>query len=287
MVIKELLKLGVDIIKENEYGNPNLEAMLILSKLLNVDRSYIYTHFDINVDEDIKERFLELISKRALGYPIQYILKQKEFMGLDFYLEEGVLVPRPDTEILVEYIIEYINKYYKEYSINILDIGIGSGAISLSIAKNCPNTFVYGVDIGDIPIKVANINKKRFNLSNVKFFKGDLFSGIDGLSMEGKFQIIVSNPPYIPRMDIDKLQAEVKSYEPRLALDGGIDGLDFYREISNKAMKYLKRNGLLAYEIGYDQGEAVRDILIDEGFNDIQVLQDLQGLDRVVLGFTS
>lgn len=287
MVIRELLKLGVDIIKGKEYGNPNLESMLILSKLLDVDRSYIYTHLDQTVDEDIKDRFLELIGRRVLGYPIQYILREKEFMGLEFYLEEGVLVPRPDTEILVEYIIEYINKYYKELSINILDIGIGSGAISLSIAKYCPNTFVYGVDIGEIPIKVANINKKRFNLSNVNFYKGDLLHAIDGLSMEGKFKIIVSNPPYIPRMDIDKLQPEVKHYEPRLALDGGIDGLDFYREISSKAMKYLRNDGLLAYEIGYDQGEAVKDIMLDEGFKNIEILKDLQGLDRVVLGFNS
>lgn len=284
MVIRELLELGVEKIKDKEFVNPNLEAIMILSKLLDMDKSYIYAHLDDIVSENIKDSFMELINKRTLGYPVQYILKEKEFMGLNFYIEDGVLIPRPDTEILVEYIVDYIKMHYKRRSINVLDIGIGSGAISLSIAKYCPNAFVYGVDIDETPIKVANINKNRLNLSNVSFYQGDLFEALTGLNMEGKFQIIVSNPPYIPRSIIDTLQPEVKYYEPRLALDGGVDGLDFYRRISYDAKRYLIEGGLLAYEIGYDQGQDVRNILVENGFDKIEVLKDLQGLDRIVLG---
>jgi release factor glutamine methyltransferase len=284
MEINKLLEKGVDLIKGREFGNPVLEAILILSNLLNVDKTYIYTHSKDEVSQEVGDKYLKLMDKRASGYPVQYILKEREFMGLDFYIEEGVLVPRPDTEILVEYIIEYIKEEYSGEKINILDLGIGSGAISLSLAYYCRNSEVYGVDIGDIPLKVANINKERFNLNNVNFYKGDLFKAIEGLNLEGQFHIIASNPPYIPREEINKLQKEVKDFEPRLALDGGKDGLDFYRRITPKSKNYLVKGGLLIYEIGYDQGEAVRDILIKEGFQRISILKDLQGLDRVIFG---
>ncbi len=284
MEINKLLEKGVDLIKGREFGNPVLEAILILSNLLNVDKTYIYTHGKDEVSQEVGDKYLKLMDKRASGYPVQYILKEREFMGLDFYIEEGVLVPRPDTEILVEYIIEYIEEEYGEEKINILDLGIGSGAISLSLAYYCGNAKVYGIDIGDIPLKVANINKERFNLNNVNFYKGDLFKAIEGLNLEGQFHIIASNPPYIPREEIDKLQEEVKDFEPRLALDGGKDGLDFYRRITSKSKNYLIKGGLLIYEIGYDQGEAVRDILTKEGFQRVSILKDLQGFDRVIFG---
>ncbi len=283
MDINSLLKKGVEIIGEREYGNPQLEATLVLSKLLRVDKVYIYTHGKEEVSPSVKEKFIKLMEKRATGYPIQYILKEKEFMGLDFYIEEGVLVPRPDTEILVEYILNYIDEKYKNESINFLDLGFGSGAIALSIAYYRRNVNVYGVDIGDIPLKVGYINKDRFKLDNVKLYKGDLFQGIEGLGLEGKFHIIASNPPYIPIEDIEMLQTEVK-YEPLDALAGGEDGLDYYRNIIPKAKDYLCPQGLLIFEIGYDQGKRIKNILIEEGYKDIQILKDLQGLDRVILG---
>ena len=261
-----------------------LETILILCKLLDVDKSYIYTYGDKEVEDYIADKFLELMEKRHSGYPIQYILGEREFMGLDFYLEEGVLVPRPDTEVLVEYIVEYVKKNYKEDNINVLDIGIGSGAIALSMAYYLKNTQVFGIDISDTAIKVANINKEKFKLSNVNFYKGDLFKALEGLNMESKFDIIVSNPPYIKRLDIEFLDIQVKDYEPRLALDGGIDGLDFYRRITKKSLEYLKDNSLLIYEIGYEQGKEVEDILKVWGFKDISILKDLGGNDRVVLG---
>ena len=265
-----------------KYKDFSLEGVLILCKLLNVDKSYIYTYGEKQVSKEIKDKFICFMENIIKGYPIQYILKEREFMGLEFYLEDGVLVPRPDTEILVEYVIDYINKRYNGKNIDVLDIGIGSGAISLSIANYCKDAEVYGIDIEDIPIKVANINKEKFDLTNVNFFKGDLFKALDGLDL--KFHIIMSNPPYIASEKIKDLDIKVKNFEPRIALDGGMDGLNFYRQITVESKRYLVDNGLLIYEIGFDQGKSVSDILIKEGFSNVSILKDLQGLDRVVYG---
>ena len=284
MDINSLLKKGVNIIGEMEYGNPHLEAVLVLAKLLKVDKVYIYIHGEKEVEPEIEQEFIKLMEKRATGYPIQYILNEKEFMGLDFYIEEGVLIPRPDTEILVEYLLTFIDEKYDKRPINLLDLGFGSGAIALSVAYYRKNVNVYGVDVGDISMKVACINKDRFNLNNVKLYKGDLFHGIEGLGMEGKFHIIASNPPYISDEEIKKLQREVKEYEPIEALSGGEDGLDYFRKIIPKSKDYLCPQGLLILEIGYNQGKAVKDMFVKEGFKDIEILKDLQGLDRVVLG---
>lgn len=284
MVINDLLALGITSLKDVEYCNPLFESRLLLAKILNVDKSYIYTYGDKEVAADIQYRFIELIKKRATGYPMAYILNEKQFMGLDLYIEEGVLIPRGDTEILVEYVIDYIENNYREKKINVLDVGIGSGAISLSVGKYCPNTQVYGMDIGYRPIEVSNINKEKLSLSNVSFHQGDLFQAIKNLNLEGKCEIIISNPPYISRDHIKTLQKDVVDYEPLLALDGGLDGLDFYRKITVEAKNYLVKGGLLIYEIGYDQGPALKSIMCQEGYKDIKIIKDLQGLDRVVLG---
>lgn len=281
MEINELIKIGVDKIKGRQYSNPVLEATLLLGKLMNVDKVYILTHGRDTVPEEIVEKYMEAIKKRSQGYPIQYIIKEKEFMGLNFYVEEGVLIPRADTEIIVEYILEYIDKIYPQEEIKVLDIGIGSGAIGLSIAYYKKNTFVYGVDISPEALKIASINRDRFKLENVKLLESDLF---DKINKEEKFHIIVSNPPYIPTGDIDKLQEEVKNYEPRIALDGGKEGIAFYRRIIPESREYLEEEGLLIFEIGYDQGKQVEAIMEQEGFKAVKILKDLQGLDRAVLG---
>lgn len=286
MVINDLLKLGLEKLSKREFSNPQLEVRLLLAKLMNVEKSYIYAFGDKDVSEDISNEFLSLMEKRSKGYPLQYILNHTEFMGLDFYVEEGVLVPRGDTEILVEYVLGYVKARYGEERVKVLDLGIGSGAISLSIAYYAPNSDVLGVDIGDIPIKVSNINKERLGLDNVEFIKGDLFEPLEGKSFDKSFHIIASNPPYIPKDVILGLQTEVKDFEPRLALDGGEDGLDFYRRITSRTKDFLVDKGLLIYEIGYDQGLDVKNIMLGNGFKDIEILKDLQGLDRVVLGFS-
>lgn len=284
MEINHLLKKGADMIKHREYGNPVLEASLVLEDLLNVDRIYIYTHGKEEVAEKIADKFLKAMEKRSEGYPIQYITGKKEFMGLDFHVEEGVLIPRGDTEVLIEYILKYIDEEHGNKTVNILELGVGSGAISLAIAYYNKKANVYGVDLYDTPLKVANINKEKFKLNNVRFYKGDLFEGIKDLDMEDQFHIIVSNPPYICKNEIKSLQLEVKEYEPIKALDGGQDGLDFYRRIIPESKRYLKENGLLIFEIGYDQARDVEDMMNDQGFKAIEILKDLQGLDRVIYG---
>jgi len=261
------------------------DGVLILSKLLNVDKSYIYSFGEREVSKEVEDKFIELMNKRQKGYPIQYLIGEKEFMGLDFYIKEGVLIPRFDTEVLVEYIIEYINENYKDKNIRVLDLCSGSGAIALSIAHYCKNAFVYGVDISDTAIEVSNINKERFNLRNAKFLKGDLFEALKGLGLEDQFEIIASNPPYISKEEIESLDRTVKDFEPLLALDGGQDGLDFYRRITEGSKTYLKKDGLLIYEVGYKQGGSVKGILRKAGFEDISILKDLQGHNRVVFGY--
>lgn len=292
MVIRELIAKGMALMEGIEYSNPHLESILLLSYLLKVDKNYIYLNGDEEVDIEVEEDFLRIINRRKEGYPLQYLLKEEEFMGLKFYLEEGVLIPRPETELLVDFIIKKINEDLitkeeliraKGSRIKVLDLGVGSGAISLSIAKYCPQVFVYGVDISDKAIRIANINKERLGLENVQFFKGDLFKALEDNNIDEKFNIIASNPPYIRREDITSLQPEVR-HEPVLALDGGLDGLDFYRRISKDAKDYLLADGILIYEIGYDQGQQVKDILSREGYRDIKILKDYSANDRIVYG---
>lgn len=285
MEINALLREGVRRMGNREYLNPTLDSVLLLSYLLNVDKIYIYTHGGEEVSPEIVDKFFSFVEKRREGYPMNYILKEKEFMGLRFYVEEGVLIPRPDTEILVEYILNIIEEKFGDAPLNIVDIGAGSGCISLSLAWYIKNAFVYSIDIDDKALQVTSKNIERLGLSSkVKLLKGDLFEGIKSLQLEGKIDIIVSNPPYIPPKVIETLQPEVKDYEPRRALDGGEDGLDFYRRIIPDSKIYLKNNGIVAFEIGFDQGEDVKNIFLREGFNKVDILKDLQGLDRVVVG---
>nr|WP_300004617.1 peptide chain release factor N(5)-glutamine methyltransferase [Tissierella sp.] len=283
MVIRELLEIGRDKLKNLEYVDPLKESIYILSKALDKDKSFIYTNLDKWVDIKEEDKYLNIIKRRALGEPISYIFSTKEFMGIDFFVEKGVLIPRPETESLVEYIINYINTDLREEeSVNVLDIGIGSGAISLSLAKNCKIAQFLGVDISAIALRVAKKNLERLKLTNVEFRESDLFKGIE---LDKKFHIIVSNPPYIKTEVIEELQIDVKNFEPSLALDGGDDGLDFYRRISKSAGDYLLEEGMLIYEIGYDQGEQVKEIMSREEFKKVEIIKDLGGLDRIVLGF--
>lgn len=295
--IGELIKIGVNILGEGEYNNPLLDSQLLICYVLNVDKIYTYTHRDELVDSQAVDKFLKLINKRKSGYPIQYILGKQEFMGLDFYVREGVLIPRPDTEILVEYIIDLVKgKYFNDKdNIKIVDIGTGSGAITLSLAHYLENVYVYSIDLSQEALQVARENAKRLNLeSRVTFIEGNVLSPLEELKLYNSIDIIVSNPPYIPTMDIQELQKEVAEFEPKLALDGGEDGLDFYREIVRESKKYLVEGGVLAFEIGYDQGQAVKELMLwDRGtgtmshlcsFKDVKIIKDLAGHDRVVIG---
>ncbi len=285
MEINTLLKKGVEILGNRQYSEPILEVVLLLSNLLEVDETYIYTYGNEEVSKVIEKEFLEKIALRKKGYPLQYILEEVEFMGLKFYVNDGVLIPRQDTEILVEYILDILEENIeKEYTI--VELGTGSGCISLSLANyHRGKSLIYSVDINDKALEIAKKNLNRMDLgTKVKLLKGDLFQGIKPLQLEGKVDIILSNPPYIPSKTIESLQDEVKKYEPMEALDGGEDGLDFYRRIIPESKKYLNKSGILVFEIGYDQGEKVSSLFKDEGYENIKIIKDLQGLNRVVVG---
>lgn len=258
---------------------PRLDVETLLQKVLNVDRLYILLNLDRVLNEEEEKLFNKFINERLNNRPIAYIVGNREFMGLDFYVQEGVLIPRPDTEVLVEEVIEIAKDKGK---IKILDIGTGSGAITVSLAKYLENAEVTSVDISEIALEIGKKNAVDNNVENrINFIKSDLFSSLDE---NIKFDIIVSNPPYIKREVIDTLDKQVKDYEPYNALEGGVDGLDFYRAITTQGKKFLKEGGVLAYEVGHDQSEDVSKLMEIDGYTNIYTKKDLQQIDRVVIG---
>lgn len=284
VTIEKLLKDGVNIIKKRDYNNPFLDVQLILSYLLKKDRIYLHLNKDEEVDAEVSNLFYRMVEKRDRGYPLQYMIKSQEFMGLKLYIQEGVLIPRPDTEILVEKIIKFVNNSnLKNKQLKVLDIGTGSGAIAVSLAHFLAKADVTAIDVSDIALQTAEINKNNHNLKNMRVIKGDIF---EKLEVYDKFDIVVSNPPYIENNIIDKLPLEVSNYEPRLALDGGLDGLDFYRQIVRVFKEIHSKNSILAVEIGYNQNEKVMEIFNNINlFDKIESDKDLNGNDRVVTGF--
>ena len=279
MTIKEII-IEYSSKLEEISSTPRLDVEILLQKSLgDVDRLYILLNLDKVLSEDEEKTFIKYINERLENRPIAYIVGNREFMGLDFYVKEGVLIPRPDTEILVEEVIELAKN---KGDINILDIGTGSGAITVSLAKYLPNAKITSVDIEDIPLEVGRINAKSNEVEDrIEFVKSNLFENID---KDMKFDIIVSNPPYIKREVVENLDKQVKDYEPYTALEGGEDGLDFYREITKQSKSYLKEKGILAYEVGHDQSEDVSKLMIDGGYTNIYTKKDLQGFERVVIG---
>ncbi len=281
VTVEELLKAGTDIIKQREFNSPGLDSELILCYLLQKDRIYLHLNRKTEISEYIKDKFYELAKKRNEGYPLQYITNSQEFMGLDFFVQEGVLIPRPDTEILVEAVIETAKARYND-RIKILDLGTGSGAIAVSLAYYLENSFVTAIDISKKAVETTNINIKKHKLNNIKVIEGDIFDDI----ADEKFHIVVSNPPYIERDAISSLQTEVSVYEPKIALDGGTDGLDYYRRIVELFKNIHEKNGVLAVEIGWSQRISVEEIFMNAKlFKEIKSCKDLSGRDRVVCGF--
>jgi release factor glutamine methyltransferase len=273
--VYEAITLGAKEL-EGVCENPRLESELLLSHALGVDRVWLAIRRDETLKEEELDRFFKYIEKRKARIPYQYIVKKQYFMGLEFYVDERVLIPRPETEILVEEVLKRIKK-----GDVVLDIGTGSGAIAVSIAKLFPECKVYALDISEEALEVAMYNARNLGvIDNILFLKSDVFSNVPyGL----KFDLIISNPPYIKKGEIEFLQEEVKK-EPILALDGGEDGLFFFRKIAYSARPFLKKGSKIFFEIGYGQKDEVKGILIENGFKNIQVVKDLAGIDRVVIG---
>lgn len=284
VTIEKLLKDGIEIIRQRDYNNPYLDVQLILCHLLKKDRVYVHLNRKEEVDDEIKNKFLDMVHKRNQGYPLQYMTNVQEFMGLEFFVQEGILVPRPDTEILVEKIINLVNNSdFKDRTLKILDIGTGSGAIAVSLAYYVKNSFVTAIDVSETAISTAEINIKKHNLKNIRTVKADIF---EDMFSDEKFDIVVSNPPYIRRDIIKDLPVEVSEYEPKLALDGGEDGLLYYRRIAEVFSEIHGEKAVLCVEIGHDQKQDVERIF--ENLNIFKIIEtdkDLGGNDRVVTGF--
>lgn len=263
-----------------------LEAGMLLAHLLDCPRTRLYIDRDRDLTPAEIRAYFGLVDKRVRGTPIHYIIGHREFMGLDFCVEEGVLIPRPDTEVLVEHIIERV-KTMDNYVPSIIDIGTGSGAIAVSLAKYIDGSRVTAVDIDSGALGLAQRNADAYGLTDrIDFLWGDVFELFKGPGTGGQgpgFDVMVSNPPYIPTRDIEGLEPQVRDHEPRIALDGGEDGLDFYRGLAGLAPNILNSGGLLAVEVGYDQACPVAHILKAAGcYGDISFVKDLSGYKRVV-----
>ncbi|WP_242847889.1 peptide chain release factor N(5)-glutamine methyltransferase [Inediibacterium massiliense] len=275
----EILKSAVKKLEGNNIQTPLLDAEVILCDLLKKDKIFIFTHRDYVLNDEEEKMFWKCIDQRIKGVPVQYIIKKQEFMGLDFYVEEGVLIPRPDTEILVEEVIDWAKNRNTE-KIRVVDLGTGSGAISVSLSKYIKKSFVYAVDLSLVALSIAKKNAKE-NEVEIIFLQGDLFEPLKNL--KEKLDIVVSNPPYIPKEDIKTLQVEVQKYEPILALDGGEDGLDYYRRIIDQSPLFLRDKGLLALEVGHDQADEVISLMKMKGcYENIKKIKDLSGIERVI-----
>ena len=278
--IGELLIDGNKILKEADIETYILDTQLLLGKVLGKDKLYLITNKEEEVSKFKEREFYRLINKRKDKMPIKYILKSTEFMGLDFQVEEGVLIPRGDTEILVEETLKIIDND-REY--DVCDLCCGSGAIGISIAYLRENTKVDLIDYYDVPEKVTKRNITKHNLnSRATFIKSDLLE--EAINQQKKYDILVSNPPYIKEEVIETLMDDVKKYEPHTALSGGEDGLYFYKKIVDDSDKILKANGTLAFEIGHDQSKEVSDLMLEKGYKNVRVIKDLAGHDRVVIG---
>ena len=272
MKIKEALIEGRDYLKDLEYTDPIYETRRILSDLLNKDLSYLVSHDEDLLDSKIENKYFEILEKRQKGIPLQYILGEEDFYGRTFKVIEGVLIPRQDTEISLEKILNIIENNQIN---NMLEIGCGTGIVSISVDLES-SIDVTAVDISEKAIENTRINKEKLN-SKIKIINSDLFSNINE-----KFDLIYSNPPYIKSSEIENLQVEVKDYEPRLALDGGEDGLFFYRSIIKSSPEFLNHKGFLVFEIGHDEAEDICNLMKDK-FK-VEVYKDLNNLDRVVVG---
>ncbi len=277
--IKEMVEKGTELLSSC-CDTPRLDASVILAHVLGRERWYLAAHGDEVLPEQARKEYLSLINLRLSGIPVQYLIGHQEFMSLDFLVDRSVLIPRPDTEVLVEEILGYISAQYRGRTVSIADVGTGSGCIAISIAKYAPNTEVTAIDISEEALEVARKNAYSIGVSDrISFVRSDLFSSLT----DERFDIILSNPPYIPSHQIRSLQVEVREQEPNIALDGGKDGLDFYRRLIRDGCVFLKPGGLLGFEIGYDQAGHVEEIAGQfKCYSGIKVIKDLAGRDRVV-----
>ncbi len=273
MTYQEAVKNGEKVLNLANVSDAKVDAWMLFEMACKVDRNFYYLHMDEDITAEQQKEYEIALKKRAEHIPLQYITGEQEFMGLKFKVNSNVLIPRQDTEVLVEEALKRIQS-----GMRVLDMCTGSGCIAVSIAKNVPHIEMHAVDISKQALNVAKDNAK-LNEVSVEFERSDLFDHVTG-----KYDVIVSNPPYIPTSEIPKLMPEVGSFEPVEALDGKEDGLYFYRKIIAECKDYLNPDGMIFFEIGYEQGADVSALLQEAGFSQVAVVKDLAHLDRVVFG---
>ena len=269
---KGLLELGSEKLKKSGIADAELDAWYLLEEVSGLSRIDYFLHLNDKIEKDKSEEFLKLIERRSERIPLSYVLGTRDFMGFTFTVNENVLIPEQETELLVEETIKYSK------GLKVLDLCTGSGCIGISVSLLGEPLGVTMADISEQALEVAKQNARRLGAKKTNFVQGNLFENINE-----KYDILVSNPPYIETSVIESLEPEVKYYIPRLALDGDEDGLRFYKNISRMAPNYLNKNARIFYEIGYNQSKAVSDILLEYGFTDIRVVKDYAGLDRIVM----
>lgn len=281
--LKLLLDKSIQYLEKNDIEESKLIAEIVFSHILNIDRMMLFTKYRDDIEDEKIEKIRYFIQKIGREkFPVQYLLNEQEFYKRKFYVDKGVLIPRQDTEILVEKMIDILKTKISKNQVHpkILDIGVGSGIIGITAALEVESSYVLGVDISEKALETAQKNKEILKVSNIKFLKSDLFENIEFK----QFDMIVSNPPYISLNEVGIMSDDTLLHEPSEALFAENDGLYFYYEICQKAFDYLADFGYLLFEIGYKQGKNVSEIMKNFGFKNIDVIQDLAGLDRVVIG---
>lgn len=283
LTIKETLVWAAEYLHSHNIPDPRLEAEYILAYVLNCKRLDLYLNFDKPLHRGELEAFRDLARRRVRREPSQYIIGEQEFRSLTLKVTQDVLIPRPETELIVEEAIKTLTRSPIERPV-IIDLCTGGGCIAISAVKEFPGCRVYALDLSENALEVARENAGRYGLADkITFLKGDLFEPVKDLGLEGKVSMILSNPPYIPDGELDKLQPEIRYYEPIVALDGGEDGLDFYRRIIAESPLYLHGGGYVILEIGYGQAKGISCLLNDSGFyKDIEIKKDLAGIERVI-----
>ncbi|MDC3036026.1 peptide chain release factor N(5)-glutamine methyltransferase [Candidatus Pelagibacter sp.] len=276
MNIQTAINIASRKLKAKDFLTPLLDCELIMSKVIDKEREFLILNSDLKLRNRESAQFNKLINERLSGKPIAYLTGKKYFWNYEFKINENVLIPRPDTELLVE---EVLKVYKSKEKINFLEVGIGSGCISLSILKEKKNFFATGIDISNYCINACEINARDLDVkSRIKLFKSD----IDNFN-KGKYDLVISNPPYIKKLDLQYLEKDILNFEPKIALDGGLDGTSEIRKLIKKTSELIKTNGKLIFEIAFDQTKKVKSILNDHGFYINAVVKDLAKNDRCII----
>jgi len=276
MNIENILNEGITILQKNKILNPQLDSEILLSNSIKRDKKHIILNPKEILNSEELEKFKSLIERRKKGEPIAYLINKKEFWKDEFFVNKDVLIPRPDTELIIEQVLKI---YSKEVQLQVLDIGVGSGCILLSILKERPNFYGTGIDISKKSINVSKFNTKQLNLINrVKFFH----SSVDKFKI-GKYDLVVSNPPYIELLNLKYLEKDVVNFEPKLALNGGFDGISKIRKVITKTRTLIKKNGKFILEIGFNQKNKVKKMLKEEGFYVNKAIKDYGNNDRCII----